>query len=152
ASFTAGAVLVQALSASPLIWFALRGLIGFSIVMLYMTVESWLNDRADNASRGRILSLYMITNWCSLLAGQWLLLLAAPASFELFSIGAVLSCLCVVPMGLPRLPAPQAQPTPRLDLANIFRVAPVGAAGCVTVGLANAAFWALAPLYGQALG
>jgi MFS family permease len=41
---------------------------------------------------------------------------------------------------------------PRLDLARIFRIAPVGAAGCVTVGLANGAFWTLAPVYAQSLG
>jgi MFS family permease len=31
-------------------------------------------------------------------------------------------------------------------------IAPVGAAGCVTTGLANGAFWTLAPIYGQSLG
>jgi MFS family permease len=30
-------------------------------------------------------------------------------------------------------------------------IAPVGAAGCMTVGLANGAFWTLAPIYGQSL-
>jgi MFS family permease len=152
ASLTAAAVLLQPLIANPFVWFLLRGLIGFCVVMLYMAVESWLNDRADNASRGRILSLYMTTNWCSLLAGQWLLLLAEPESFQLFSIGAVLYCLCLVPLGLTLLPAPQPQRAPRIDVERIFNVAPVGAAGCVTVGLANGAFWALAPLYGQSLG
>ena len=152
ASCTAAAVLLQPLLTMPFVWFVLRGLIGFCIAMLYMTVESWLNARADNASRGRILSLYMTVNWCALLASQWLLLLAMPESYQLFTIGAVLYCLCVVPIGLTHLSAPVPQAAPRLDLEQIFRLAPVGAAGCVTVGLANGAFWALAPLYGQALG
>jgi MFS family permease len=152
ASCTAVAVLLQPLLANPFVWFLLRGMMGFSVVMLYMAVESWLNDRADNASRGRILSLYMTTNWCALLASQWLLLLAMPDSFQLFSIAAVLYCLCLVPLGLTQLPAPLPPPAPRLDIERIFRFAPVGAAGCVTVGLANGGFWALAPLYGQAQG
>jgi MFS family permease len=115
-------------------------------------VESWLNDRASNETRGRVLSVYVTVNLSALLLGQWLLLLAEPQSFELFSIGAMLYCLCLIPIGLTRLPAPTARPALRLDLVRLFTVAPVGAAGCVAVGLANGAFWSLAPLYGQSLG
>jgi MFS family permease len=122
------------------------------MAILYMAVESWMNDRASNETRGQILSLYVAINLSALLLGQWLLLLAAPQSFELFSIGAMLYCLCVVPMGLTRLPAPVPRAAPRIDLMRIITVSPVGAAGCLTVGLANGAFWALAPIYGQALG
>jgi MFS family permease len=54
-------------------------------------------------------------------------------------------------MGLTRLPAPQVQPTFRINLKRIIAVSPVGAAGCLTVGLANGAFWTLAPLYARSL-
>ncbi len=145
-------VTLQPIFISPLLWFVLRGATGFGIAILFMTVESWLNDRADNHSRGRILSLYMMVNWLGLLTGQWLLLLAEPQSFQLFSAVSVLYCLCVVPMGLTRLPAPQLRPAPQINLDRIFHLAPVGAAGCLTVGLANGAFWTLAPLYTQSLG
>jgi MFS family permease len=125
---------------------------GFSLAILYMAIESWLNDRATNETRGRILSLYVAVNLSALLIGQWLLLLGEPRSFELFGIGAILYCLCLVPMGLTRLPPPAPRPALHIDLVRIFRVAPVGAAGCVTAGLANGAFWTLAPIYGQSLG
>jgi len=152
AASVAAAVTLQPILTAPLVWFALRGLTGFCIAILFMTVESWLNDRSDNHSRGRILSLYMTVNWVSLIGGQWLLLLAMPESFQLFSAASVLYCLCVVPLGLTRLPAPELQPAPQINLDRIFRLAPVGAAGCLTVGLANGAFWTLAPLYAQSLG
>jgi MFS family permease len=145
-------VTLQPIFISPLVWFVIRGATGFGIAILFMTVESWLNDRADNHSRGRILSLYMMVNWLGLLTGQWLLLLAEPQSFRLFSAVSVLYCLCVVPMGLTRLPAPQLRPAPQINIDRIFHLAPVGAAGCLTVGLANGAFWTLAPLYTQSLG
>lgn len=145
-------VTLQPVFISPLVWFVLRAATGFGIAILFMTVESWLNDRADNHTRGRILSLYMMVNWLGLLTGQWLLLLAEPQSFRLFSAVSVLYCLCVVPMGLTRLPAPQLRPAPQINLDRIFHLAPVGAAGCLTVGLANGAFWTLAPLYTQSLG
>src|SRR5258706_6076841 len=152
AALVAVSVLMLRLWVTPLTWFAARGITGLSLAILFMAIESWLNDRASNETRGQILSLYMAVNLSALLVGQWLLLLGEPQSFELFSIGAILYCLCLVPMGLTRLPPPAPHPALHIDLARIFSVAPVGAAGCVTTGLANGAFWTLAPLYGQSLG
>src|SRR5258705_2572973 len=152
AALVAISVLLLPLWVTPVAWLAARGITGFSIAILYMAIESWLNDRATNETRGQILSLYVAVNLSALLLGQWLLLLGEPQSFELFSIGAILYCLCLVPMGLTRLPPPAPHPALRIDLSRIFSVAPVGAAGCVTTGLANGAFWTLAPLYGQSLG
>ncbi|HXJ02202.1 MAG TPA: MFS transporter [Micropepsaceae bacterium] len=152
AVLVAACVLIQPIWTNPTAWFGVRGITGFSMAILYMAVESWLNDRASNETRGQILALYVAVNLSALLLGQWLLLLAPTQSFELFSIGAILYCLCVVPMGLTRLPAPVSHAAPRIDLIRIITVSPVGAAGCLTVGLANGAFWALAPIYGQALG
>ncbi len=39
-----------------------------------------------------------------------------------------------------------------LDIKKLFSVAPVGAAACITAGLAYGAFWALAPSYALSLG
>ena len=152
AVLVAASALIQPVWTNPTAWFAARAITGLSMAVLYMAVESWLNDRATNETRGQILSLYVAVNLSALMLGQWLLLLAPLQSFELFSIGAILYCLCVVPMGLTRLPAPVLREAPRIDLVRIISVSPVGAAGCLTVGLANGAFWALAPIYGQSLG
>jgi MFS family permease len=152
AVLVAVSVLIQPIWTDPALWFAARGFAGLSMAILYMAVESWLNDRATNETRGRILSLYVAVNLAALLFGQWLLLVADPQGFELFSVAAMLYCLCVVPMGLTRLPAPVLLAKPRIDIARIVAVSPVGAAGCLTVGLANGAFWALAPIYAQSLG
>jgi MFS family permease len=145
-------ILLQPIVTAAPAWFVLRGMTGCCIALLYMSVESWLNDRATNQTRGRVLSLYTMTNLCALMCGQWFLLLAEPESFQLFSIGAVLYCLCVVPMGLTRLPPPQPRPVLKFNIGRIFELSPVGAAGCLTVGLANGAFWTLAPIYVQSLG
>jgi MFS family permease len=147
----AAAIIMMPLWTSQAAWFLLRGLMGLCTAVLFMGIESWLNDRATNETRGRILAIYIGVNLSALLIGQWMLLLGLPASFELFSISAMLYCLCLVPIGLTRLPAPQARIAPQLNLERIFKTSPVGAAGCLTVGLANGAFWTLAPVYAQAL-
>lgn len=152
AAAVAVCVLLQPMAPAPVAWFVLRALMGVCIAVLFMALESWLNDRATNETRGQILSIYVVVNLSSLILGQWLLLFAAPGSFELFSIGAAAYCLCLVPVCLTRLPQPAPRLAPRLHLTRLFTVAPVGAAGCMTVGLANGAFWTLGPVYAQSLG
>lgn len=152
AALTAATVLVQALFTEPVIWFLVRAAFGFCAACVFMALESWLNDRATNESRGRILAAYVIVNLSCLLLGQWFLLAAPPSGFQLFSLAAIVYIFCIVPVGLTRLPQPVPQAVPQFRIARLARRAPVGIAGVVTVGLANGAFWALAPVYAQSLG
>ena len=130
----AASIILMPIWATQASWSVLRGLTGVCTAVMFMAIESWLNDRATNETRGRILAIYIGANFGALLIGQWMLLLGLPTSFELFSIAAILYCVCLVPIGLTRLPAPQPPQVPRLNLERIFRIAPVGAAGCLTVG------------------
>jgi len=152
ASLTAATVLILPLLVSPLVWFTVRAAFGFCAAGVYMVIESWLNDRATNQDRGRILSAYVAVNLGSLMLGQWLLPLASPRGAELFSLSAVLYVLCVVPVGVTLLPQPVPQPAPQLRVRRLLRSSPVGIAGVITVGLANGAFWTLGPVYAISLG
>jgi len=152
AALTAATVLLQALFTQELIWFLVRAAFGFCAACVYMALESWLNDRATNETRGRILAAYIVVNLSCLMLGQWFLLAAPPTGFELFSLAAIVYIFCIVPVGLTRLPQPLPQAVPRFRILRLARRAPVGVAGVIAVGLANGAFWALAPVYAQSLG
>jgi len=152
ASLAGVSVLLLPILNTPYAWYGLRALTGLCIAMLFTALESWLNDRATNENRGRLLSTYVVVNLVALIMGQWLLMLGDVAAYQLFSIGAVLYCLCLVPIALTTLPQPAPmERRPRIRIFHLFRVSPVGAAGCITVGLANGAFWTLAPVYAQSL-
>lgn len=84
--------------------------------------------------------------------GQWLLLAAPPTGFQLFSLAAIVYIVGIVPVGLTRLPQPVPQAVPRFRIMRLANKAPVGVAGVIAVGLANGAFWTLAPVYAQSLG
>ncbi|HEY2444910.1 MAG TPA: MFS transporter [Rhizomicrobium sp.] len=152
AALTAATVLLQPLLVETTTWFAIRAAFGFCAANVVMALESWLNDRATNETRGRILSAYVGTNLTFLTLGQWMLLLASPAGYKLFSVAAITYICCLVPVGLTRLSQPVPQPVPPLRVRRLMRMAPIGVAGVVTVGLANGAFWTLAPVYAQLLG
>ena len=48
--------LIHGLIVQPAVWGALRFLTGFCFAVLYLVIESWLNDRATNENRGVIFS------------------------------------------------------------------------------------------------
>jgi MFS family permease len=149
AGLASAATLTQALQVSEVWWVALRCFFGFAAALLYMVIESWLNDRATNETRGRIFASYMVVNYSGLVLGQWLFATGRPSSFSLFSLAAILYSLCLVPVGITRTPQPALTKVPTLDPRKIFRVSPVGVAGCIAVGFANAAVWVFAPVYAQ---
>ena len=63
-----------------------------------IVAESWLNDRATNENRGKLLSLYMVVTYIGVGAGQLLLNLAEPGGFPLFLLTSVLISVAVVPL------------------------------------------------------
>jgi MFS family permease len=117
-----------------------------------MTIEGWLNAVSNVESRGRVFAAYTMINLTVVTAGMQLVHFGSPMSFELFSLVAVLYSLAAVPVALTRTAAPAAPRRARLRLVWLFGVSPAAMLGSLFAGLANAAFWALSPLYGKAVG
>ena len=143
-------------SASPLLhgmwidlyaWSVLRFVSGFCFAILYVVIESWLNETATNANRGAIFSAYVLINMTMMAAGQQLMLLDDPVVMTLFALSSVLVSLAAVPVVLSTAPSPgQVQDPARLDIAHLYRTSPAGLLGTLTTGLANGSFWSLAPV------
>ncbi|MDE2182322.1 MAG: MFS transporter [Alphaproteobacteria bacterium] len=152
AGLAAAATLLMSIGVSELSWIAMRALFGFAGANMYMALESWLNDRATNATRGHIFTSYMSVNFAGLLIGQLLFATSRPESFVLFTLATVFYVLCLIPVGLTDLKQPAAAPVPKLRPLRLYRISPVGVAGCIAVGLANNAVWTLAPVYAQSRG
>ena len=60
ASLASLVILIHALFVNPYTWLISRFISGFAIVGIHIIVESWLNDRANNKTRGQLLSIYMM--------------------------------------------------------------------------------------------
>jgi MFS family permease len=152
AGIAAATTLLQSMYFSESVWILTRAGFGFGAAVLYMVIESWLNERAANEARGRIFASYMTVNYGSMIVGQMLFSSNAPTSFTLFNLAAVFYALCLIPVSLTRLAQPERVEVPRLRPLRLYRITPVGVVGCVAVGLANSAVWALAPLFAQDQG
>ena len=152
ASVSSGVVLAHVILISPITWGLLRIVTGFCFAGLYMVMESWLNDRADNTNRGQVLSLYMLTNFAAVAIGPLLLNLADPKSFELFLLISILGSFSLVPVTMIPSPAPRAPEMSGMSLLRLIEISPLGVAGAAMTGLAFGAFWAMAPVFGADIG
>jgi len=144
--------LIHSLVIDSVIWLFLRFLTGFCFALLYVVIESWLNEVASNDNRGLIFSTYSLVSLAVLGLGQMLLLFDDPAGTELFIIASVLVSLGAIPIALSRSRTPEEPVDIKVDLPHLFRIAPSGAAGCLAAGCANGAFWGLGPVYASNLG
>lgn len=152
ASIASASALVHPIVIDVPTWAILRGVTGFCFAGLVMIIESWINERATNADRGRILSVYRVIDLTATMTGNALLATADPAEFPLFATVSILMSLALVPIALTRSDAPKPIATARLDVGKLFRVSPVAAVGAPMIGLANAAFWGVGAVYAQQLG
>jgi MFS family permease len=130
----------------------MRLITGFCFAGLYIVAESWLNDRATNETRGKLLSLYMIVTYIGVGAGQLLLNLADPLDYELFILVSILISVAVVPLLLSASSSPTFHDSVRISLLELFRLTPLGIVSMFAVGLVTATFFALGPVYAQRAG
>jgi MFS family permease len=144
--------LVEAMWPEPPLWWFFRAVTGICFAGILNVVESWLSSVATHANRGQLMGTYAFINFCSLMLGQQLISLGPPRDFRLFSLVAILCSAAAVPLALTLSPPPAPPRRPRLQLRRIYQLSPAAVAGCLGAGLANGAFWALAPVYARDSG
>jgi MFS family permease len=152
AAMAASAGLAHALWVDPVAWGVFRMLSGFCFAGLYMVMESWINEKAENRTRGRIVAFYSLVDLGASTVGQLMLNLGDPGGFVLFCYVAILVCCSLVPVALTRAEAPAAIQAVRLRPRKLYDASPLGVVGCFTVGLVSNGFWALGPVYASTVG
>ncbi len=145
-------VLVHALIVEPWTWFVMRLLSGIAISGIYVVTESWLNHASDDATRGRILSFYMVTLLLGLCCGQFLLNVATPTGYELFTLISILVSVAAIPILLTSMPMPPFAAPAKVSLRGLFRWAPVGVTVIVLTNACFGAAFGMGAVYATRVG
>jgi MFS family permease len=141
------------LMVEPLAWIVLRGLCGFFLAGIYAIVESYLQGKAENRIRGRLLGLYSVVQYSGWAAGAQMLRLGEPMAFTLFGLGSALVVVSLAPLVLCEDDAPApGQRRASMRLLWLYRTSPVGFVCAAMIGYANGAFWSLTPVYATSMG
>lgn len=151
-ALAATVALAYVLAPDPYAWVVFRLVNGFCLAGIYLVIESWLNDRATNDTRGLVMSAYVIVNYAAFTVGQMLVTLYPIEQAGSFMIAAMLASLAIIPVALTR----SAQPAPIAVVTfkprKLFHAAPVGLVASLMVGVINGAYWGLGPISAAASG
>ena len=129
ASLASVSILFHGLYIDPVIWMSMRIVTGICFAGFYVVTESWLNDRASNETRGRILSIYMVILTLGMGGGQFLLNLANPETIELFILISIIFSVGLIPILLTARPAPVFGASASMSLIELYRASPLAVVG-----------------------
>jgi MFS family permease len=133
-------------------WFFIRILTGISLAGIYVIMESWLNDKSTNKTRGQILSIYMIITFAFLGLGQLLLNLSSPKQVDLFILVSILLSFALLPILLSNTEAPNTSDTKSFSLKELFIISPLGFVAAFITGMAHSAILGYGAVYAAAKG
>lgn len=152
ASLASTVALLHSIAVIPWFWSILRLVTGFCLAGLYVVAESWLNELGSNETRGRLLSMYMVTLMVGLALAQLLLGIADPLGVRLFVLSSVLVSFAVIPVTLSIGTAPTFDLAPRMSFRAIWKEAPAGLMGGLAAGMAAGALLGMGAVYAVRVG
>ena len=147
ASMASLSSLIHALFVDPIVWTLARFLTGFSMIGILIIVESWLNDRATNKTRGKVLSLYMFFTFFAFTIGNLLLNISSPNSYEPFILISLLFSVALIPILLTKRKPPTFKKTSSIRIKELLKISPFGSFSMFCTGFIFAAMFAMLSVY-----
>lgn len=152
ASFISAVMILYPVLPNTFVWIFGRVIIGFCFSGVYVTAESWLNNAADNANRGKALSLYMIVQMIGIITAQGLIQVGDPGGYEAFVIASILVSISFGPILLSISPTPAFDTTKPMTLRELMRISPLGCVGMFLLGGIFSAQFGMSAVYGATVG
>lgn len=146
------AVLLSLVLITPWVWIPVRALSGFCFAGAAMIVESWLNERTEASSRGRVFGIYTMVNLAATTAGQMVLTLGDANGYFFFVLAAMVYCLALLPTAISATTTPRPLTKVSLNLRTLWKNSPIAFFAVLMVGVSNASFGTLAAVYGARIG
>ncbi|MEM6354365.1 MAG: MFS transporter [Pseudomonadota bacterium] len=147
AAIGATGALLHPVIEGPVAWMCLRALTGIAIAAAYTVIESWLQAKTPNESRGRVYGVFRVVDLMGQIAAQGIIAVLDPSVFVAYNIIAVFCCLCLLPLALSKRAAPATPVPPRLRPLAAWRLSPSAMAGVIVAALSGAAFRMAGPIY-----
>ena len=151
ASLASLSILIHAVFVDPAIWTLCRFATGFSLVSIFIVMESWLNDRANNRTRGQLLSIYMFITLIGLSLGTLLLNFSSPEKYEPFILISLLLSLALIPILLTKRKPPKFKKLGYIDIKGLYKTSPLATVSMFCTGIIHSALFSLGAVYASSL-
>ena len=146
-------VLFPLLDALP-VWFALRFVMGFSIGLIWIVSETWVNALAPDHARGKIIGIYVTVLSAGSACGPLLIgALGVEGALPFFvSAGILALALVPIPIAAAGGNAPTFHHHEAIPLREAARLAPVPMIASIIHGGTTVVNMTLLPVYGVRMG
>ena len=151
ASMASLSILIHVVFVDPIVWTLARFLTGFSLIGVYIVVESWLNDRATNRNRGGVLSIYMFITFTGLAIGTLLLNFNKPQEYEPFILTSLLFSIALGPILLTKRTAPKFKKIGFIKIKQLYKISPLGTFSMFCTGLIHSGIFGYGAVYASSL-
>jgi MFS family permease len=151
ASMASLSILLHAVFVNPVLWTIGRFITGYSLIGVYIVVESWLNDRATNRNRGSVLSMYMFITFSGLAVGTLLLNFNKPEHYEPFILTSLLFSVALIPILLTKRAAPKFKKISFMKIKQLYKISPLGTFSMLCTGLIHSAIFGIGAVYAASL-
>jgi len=152
AGISAVAVLVYPLTVNVSVWVLLRAVNGFCMAGLFTVMESWLNERSTNETRGQVLTIHMSSYYLALALGQLMVNLWDLSGVETFIVAGILVTFSLVPVALTSMPTPKIEQTKPMSLHALYACSPLAVFSVFMAGAMSGAVHGLAAVFAQNTG
>jgi MFS family permease len=141
------ALLAIGANSPPLLWFPLRFAIGVFLATIFVATDTWVNQLASEASRGRILGFYSALLSIGFAAGPAALAVLGPFGRSAFIACAACPLVASLPLFLVRHQLPPSPYGPAVSLRAFARSAPLLLLCVIAVALTEQGAMSLLPIY-----
>jgi MFS family permease len=139
--------LLHSIFFNEVLWAVLRLISGFSFYALLIIIESWLNEKSAEDSRGKILAIYTIIFYLATALGQLFLNIDEHFKQLIFTIGSALVLFSVIFISLTKIKEPVLASFDKFCFPKIFSIVPLATVTSFISGFIVGGFFTMVPIY-----
>ena len=136
----------------PYAWALMRIASGLCIAGCYTVLESWLQAKVTNETRGRTMGTYRVVDNLAFLIAQLLIGFLEPADYVSYNLLALICCASLLPLTLTKIKQPKTPKALKLRPKLALFRSPLAVAGVLVAAVSAAAFRMVGPIYGAQVG
>ena len=126
----------------------MRVVVGISMAIIYLALESWLNATSESQSRGTIYSLYQFSYSIGLLIAPFMSTLFEPGDLRAFNLVTLFVSLSLVPLVMTHFKTPQISGNQeQLPIIEMLRDTPSAAIMSILAGMCISSLISLLALF-----
>ena len=133
-------------------WFPIRFVLGAGVEMLFIACDVWVNQVAEEKTRGRVIGIYGFVMSAGYAVGPLIIKLTGIEGWAPFLVGAAIIAVGAIPLAWSRGVVPAVEGRPSGRMLKFLRLAPTLMLAALMYGLVDSAALSFLPIYGLGYG